>query len=407
MKRWFPACGVFLAALGIHTGVSLALARRIGAPLAELAVYRDGHLYLEIAKSFPLPYSADGPAYLAHAPGFPALIHLASLVAPDWGIAALAVGWASAAGAAAVFYLVCREVGSAPLWPTAFFALANPRWVDVASNPYSEAPAVLWSLACLLALLRGRLVLSVAFLSLASLTRFPAILLGLPVAYHVLVTRGDRSARSVAWLAIPLCVLLLLHFYLVARVPGFGGLLRSHEGAWQTTWTWPFGALVHVGDFWRHRAILGAQLFWLTYPSLAVYGLAVVLGFRRKQRGLWLLPLWVAVVVVFHACLGTRIAAWDWTRFAVLAWAPTVLILWRAVGIPLRGRVLAPALVAASALSLAFARVNVAEVVRFQRGHQPFLEAARARLGSDEPVWVDFEAVRRERMRRSAGESAR
>ena len=58
-------------------------------PFSALSVYFDGHVYLEIAKSFPLPYAPAGRDYVGHAPGYPALIYLFRLLVPasvaNWG----------------------------------------------------------------------------------------------------------------------------------------------------------------------------------------------------------------------------------------------------------------------------------------------------------------------------------
>src|SRR5512139_645341 len=84
--------GLFAFALLVHGAIMQMSARAAGLPLASLGVYFDGHMYLEIARSFPLPYAAEGIAYTGFAPGYPALIYATRLLVP----AALA-GWTSLA----------------------------------------------------------------------------------------------------------------------------------------------------------------------------------------------------------------------------------------------------------------------------------------------------------------------
>ena len=46
-------------ASALHVGVAVAVAARTGIPLQVLGVFFDGHFYLEIARSFPLPYGPE------------------------------------------------------------------------------------------------------------------------------------------------------------------------------------------------------------------------------------------------------------------------------------------------------------------------------------------------------------
>ena len=74
---------LFFAALAFHTLCVWRGAHRAGVDLASLGVYFDGYLYVEIAKSFPLPYASEGRIYLGHAPGYPALIYLIEKILPS------------------------------------------------------------------------------------------------------------------------------------------------------------------------------------------------------------------------------------------------------------------------------------------------------------------------------------
>ena len=380
-------------AFATHALLTLALALREGVPLSSLAVYQDGHLYLEIAKSYPLPYAPEALHYTGQAPGYPGLVYLVHLVTPDawvdWGAAALLASWLSAAAAAGAFFVLCQTLGMRPVWPTLAFVFLNPRWLSQASIASPEPLAECFAIACFAAWLRGRLGWSVALLSLAALCRFPAILLGAPLALGVLVFGNDRRLRVWLTLATPLLVLGLFQLYLAWRVPGFGGIWSEHRVFWEAGFTWPFQML------WRLMGpgfILGPYLFALTYGSVAVYCLAIAVGFRPSERERWVFAVWTLVVVVFHASLTGREGVWHFTRLAILAWPPALLILWRWAGPRLEGApalgLLVIGLLAGSANALLEGRVFV------QHQAQRFLGESIELLGSDEPRWIDFHETR-------------
>ena len=70
--------------------------------MRNLAAFYDGHLYLEIAKSFPLPYPPAALDYAGHAPAYPALVSLLHVVSswahPHWGWLALLASWGPCPG---------------------------------------------------------------------------------------------------------------------------------------------------------------------------------------------------------------------------------------------------------------------------------------------------------------------
>jgi hypothetical protein len=155
-----PLALVVALSLALVVGIGAVGAQRARVPLSSAGAYYDGHLYIEIAKSFPFPYSAKGPDYLGQAPGYPALIALLRAIVPrgvaNWGLLALGATWLPAALSAGAFYLLCLAVGSRPLWPTLQFVLANPRWLVIGSSSHPEALGVLLWIATLLAFARGR-----------------------------------------------------------------------------------------------------------------------------------------------------------------------------------------------------------------------------------------------------------
>jgi hypothetical protein len=385
--------GLAVFAFALEVAIAVFSLRGSAVPLSALGVYHDGHLYLEIARSFPLPYSVDGSSYVGQAPGYPALIYLIRTLTPDvwvnWGMAALLASWIPAALCAPAFYALCGSLGWRPLWPTLIFVVANPRWLSAAATPHTEPLAMLFAILALTAYQRRRLGASMAFLSLAVLTRFPALLLGLPIAFGTLVVRREWSAPRIATLATPLIAFGLLNLYLWARVPGFEGIWAAHQIFWQTHWTWPFASLLQPGQTWSFLS--GTAAFWLTYASVAVYLLSVVLALRPAERERWHLGIWVGVLLLFHVSLGGQIGTWDLTRLAILAWPAAVVALWGAFG--LQARTLPVAMLTMSLLGVGiwFGLGQTRLAVSYQTRAQPYLAPAIERLDADTPEWIDFE----------------
>jgi hypothetical protein len=387
---------VFASAFVFHIVCSLWTSSSGEIRLPELAVFFDGHLYLEIAKSFPLPYSPDGRHYLTHAPGYPAWIAAVhSLLPPttaSWGWAGLLAAWSAAALAAVGFYYVCREAGCPPLLGAALFVVANPRWVSVASTAHAETVAMLFVVLALLGYQRDRLPASVAFLSLAVLARFPAILIGAPLAFGFLVTRSRRDLPAWLWLALPLAALALVNVYLYLRVPDFGGLSAEHAVFWDVGLTWPFAKLLEFAS----PAGWPMSVYGLTYGTLAACVAALGLGWRSRDRASWLLLVWVGVVLIFHASLGGpgRAAAADFSRLVVLAWPAVLLVLWCAVG----NRLPKPAVVVACGL-LAWGSAGLAVHLGAGAVHLQkdafYVPIAIEQLSTDDPLWLDFQPKRR------------
>lgn len=410
--RWL----VFATAFLLHTAMALVAAIAADVPFSNLAVFFDGHLYLEIAKSFPLPYSSAGPHYAGHAPGYPAAIYLLKLIVPDaagnWGLSALVAVFGISAFASVVFYDVCRAMKIPALGGAALFTVANPQWFSLASTAHAEPLAVLFVLLSLRAYLEDDLPFCVLFLSLATLTRFPALLLGIPFAWGTLVARGRRDAKAVLLLGTPILALGLLHTYLSFRIPGFQGIWEAHAVFWAPDFIAPFAGLVAWAKPWLWRWFT----FALTYGTAAVYLLSIVLGLlpgigravelgdsaSARQRGIaWMLAIWVASILFFHVSLAN--SAPHLPRLAILAWPAALLIFGRVAGARVSRRLLVAICVCAALFSGWISQRMAVAAVELQRD-RGYIEEEISLLADDAPSWIDFE--RGERAASSAPSSA-
>jgi len=407
--NWNPlrVCGgLFAFALLVHVGAALWVATRADVPLSQIGVCFDGNLYLEIARSFPLPYSAEGIDYVGQPPGYPALAAFLRIFLPsgwvNWGGVMLIASWIPAALAAPAFYLLGRELGIRSLWPAVLFVVANPRWLATGATAHAESLAMLLVLMSLWAALRDRLGWSVVLLALTGLTRLNLLLLGIPIAAAVLSLRRNWNVRAVLLLSIPLWAIALFALYLRLRFPEHPGILEAHRIHWNFSLTWPFASFFRSGS--NLKLPWSEHLAALSWASAAVYVLAAGLGLRLDRNGR-ILSLWIAVLVLFHASLAGALGVAAFTRLALMAWPAALLILWLAAGRHLPHWA-PPGLCAAFAVvSFVFTVSYASSVVQFQLERREFVRDAARRLDADEPVWFDFHnpAHRRNRRRSVQG----
>lgn len=377
---------VFACALAVSAGTALLAARDLGIPISWLGIYFDGEIYVEIAKSFPAPYADAGRAYLSHAPGYPAAIALLRVLVPsawlDWGWLALLASWVPAAASAGVFHALCRQAGIRALPASFAYLLLYPRWIVMSASPHAEGLAMLFALLCLLAWVRRHLGPAVLWLSLAGLTRYPAFLLLLPLAFGTLVLRRDVRPRSLALLALPLLAFAAWRLYLELGVSGFPGLLEVRNVPFLRSLTWPFAALARGAARWP----FGPQ-YLVTFASLGLFLASIPVGLRAGEADWRILPVWVAVVVLFHASLDRDLFAHAFARLAVLAWPASLLSLWRWRGDRLPAAWLLAACAAVGILGIRDAEQRIYSAVHLG-DRFPWLERHREELvESDEPRW--------------------
>jgi len=385
-----------LAAASLAVAIATAW-RGVGdAPPSTLGAYFDGHLYIDIARSFPLPYAPEGRDYLGHAPLYPALLafaRAATLHALDWGALAVIVSWLSSVACIPAFYALAREAELPPAAATAVFAFANPAWLLLSAAPHAEPLAMLAVLLCLRACLRGEHAASAAWLSLAFLARYPAILLGAALAFDALVVRRRRDPKTFAALAIPLAVFAAYHAYLAWRVPGFRGLWDAHQVQWDAGLALPFSELAKYWSYGNRSSIQ----FPIIYASAALYSLATVAGLRASEWRFASLAVAAGVVAGFHVSLSGEPGVDSFTRLAILAWPPSVLIGFRLAAslgarVPRAAFAAALGLVASGGVWVASQQIRVAIYVQSSRD---WMRPKLGSLDSDVPQWTDFAELHR------------
>lgn len=402
-----PLALVIATAAAFHLILGSVVIGSLGLSRSHLGLFYDGHIYIEIAKSFPLPFGIGARDYMGHAPGFPALIALVRLMTPDawvdWGLAAELASTLPAALCAGAVYLLSRELGLSPLWPALLFVFANPFWSMLSVAAFAEPLALLLSLSSVLSILRGRLGISMVLLTCAGLTRFPMFLLGAPLALHWLVRSADGtgglvervfasvSLKDALWFALPLASFALYNAYLYWRVPDFAGISDSHSIFWVTWLSWPFESLwtgMRPG-VWKSQA-----LYATTYAALAFYIGSVLSGMLLLDRRHWILPLSVAIIVLFHASLAGMTGAWAFGRLTVIAWPFALLTVSKAAPALSRAPLAAVVCVALGICSSIFAAQRIPVAIAGQTRTQPFLPELADKLQSDDPTWIDFRTLR-------------
>ncbi len=377
---------VLSVSLGTSAAIACLAAVEAAIPPSWLGLYFDGEIYLEIAKSFPYPYAGASRPYLSHAPGYPALIALLRVLTPaallNWGWLALLASWIPAAGSAAVFHALCRETGLRPLAPAMVFALLNPTWLLVSASAHAESLAMLFALLSLLAHLRERFGWAIVWLSLAGLTRYPALLLGLPMAIDLLVVRRHAPLRSLALLTVPLASFTAWNLYLKANVSGFSGLFGVRNVPFVESLTWPFSALA-VGAWQWGFSVYNVIVF----ATLAFFLTSVVGGFRTPERRLLILPIWVATLVLLHVSLSPSKLAHAFPRLALLAWPVSTLILWRSALKRVRIEVLLAICAGVAVFGILWAEQRIVRAIHLVNRFPWFESRREALVEIDEPRW--------------------
>ncbi len=402
-----PLASVVVLAVSFHAILGSLAIRSVDVTHSNFALFFDGHLYIEIAKSFPLPFGDGARDYMGQAPGYPALIALVRWLTPDalvdWGLAALIASTLPAALCASAVFVLCLELGIPPLWPSLLFVFANPRWAMVGSSAFAESLAILFALGSVIAILRCRLGASMLLLAAAGLTRFPMFLIGAPLALHWVLWSSNspgspldrlRSAltlRSSLLLALPIASFALYNLYLYWRLPGFEGIADAHSVFWDTHLSWPFQSLM---TGFRPGLWKGWTLYLTTYATLGLYLVSIVAGLFRLERRFWILPVAAAIIVLFHASLAGMTGTWAFGRLTIVAWPFALLSLLCAFPALARPPAAVIACAGLGIYSSIFSLERIPVALSAQARTQPFLPEKARQIQSDQPDWFDFRELR-------------
>lgn len=387
----YRVAAVTAASLAYLAAVAAGIAWVAGIPLPALSLFFDGHLYLEIAKSFPLPYGPGALDYSGYAAGYPAFAYGTKVFLPDtlggWGGAMLLASWLPAALSTGAFWLLCRELGVPALGGALLFLLANPRWVAVSATAHSEPLAMLLVLLALLAHFRGRVLACAVLITLAGFARHPAVMLIAPIGADLLLRR-ERN-RKLLYLTLPVAGQVLVHVYLTARVPGFESVPETLRLFWQPELTWPFAAFFEFP--WGRRIPYDWFLSEVTLASAVFYVLAILAGLRPAERAFRVLPMWVALDVLAHVSMSGGTGVLVFTRLVLLAWPAALLIALRLARDVVPPRTLVAAAIALGVFSTTFAVRYPALVVPWQSRFLPQTIAKRIdSIDHPEPRWESF-----------------
>lgn len=289
--------------------------------LASLTVW-DGTYYVGIAED---GYHADpdyGPDY-AFYPGFPLALKATSLMTlGDTNLAAVLVGNAAFLVALIALYALSvrhltPERAVLSLW---FLSLA-PGAIAFALS-YSDSLFLLLAVCAFLAMETRHPWLAGGALALATLTRVPGILLGLPLLMLLVERDGLRPTR--AWLPLLLAPLVLVAFYgylwwltgdplAAVSAQSFWSLEEAADPAGAVT-----AAATDTTDHGNENLTLGLAPSWIValwVGTLAFYAfLFVFFRHDRIRPAYWVVSV-LSVATVFLS--GTLMST---PRFLAVAW---------------------------------------------------------------------------------------
>jgi len=313
-------------AIAARAAFLAAGASALGVDWRDLALRYDGHVYLQVAKTFPALYVSDAGAYLTTwFPLYPLLIRVAGLATGDLRTAALAISLAAAAGCVLLFRRLAGHFSRRPGLLAALFIFFPPMWLVTGSLAFVEPVFLCAVLAAALAAVEDRPLLAAAAGAAAMLSQKSGFLVPLIAGLIVWERRGRLDARWLLALAVPALAQAGLQAYLW-RVYGdplinvkatratFGGSLFAI----------PFSAFLRgiftpsvFGGAWRRAAVGAGGLAYLVIAAAA---------WRRRSPAERPLLIWLGAVIAFHFSLDGYWAFHSLPRFLLMG-APAALLL--------------------------------------------------------------------------------
>lgn len=292
-------------------------------------IYRawDGPNYLTVARTgyqIPDGYALLGYVYvksyyLVHLPGYPALIRLFSFL--GYQHAMLFVSILCSAGAAILFYRLCRDTWHLPqpLFLATVFLFFPPRWLYFRSTGSTEAAYLLFTLAAITLFEKDRIAWASVLAALATITRVPGLLIA---AAFGLILLQRKQWRSLPWLLLPPAVLSGYFLFCWSQTGNFFQYLAGHgdkAGSFR-----PFGFLprlfelgaVHQVEYFILLAfvygigISRIRKFETIFVYSALQFLLHVNVSTEEWPRYWLVMAPFALVVGFHDIWETREAKW-------------------------------------------------------------------------------------------------
>jgi hypothetical protein len=284
----FPSAAValalFLGGIGIRIAALAVACRATGLSVERLALYFDGHEYITIAQSFPLPYGPDLWLETAWLPGYPLAIALAFQIVGNYAVAALLVSVLASSTAAPLLFALAR--GRPGAIPAALLMMIGPTmWLTASSLPHSESLFLPLFLATVLLGRRGRFAAALVTGILTAATRHTGVFLT-PILLVQCWQRGERRPLMLAACALPTLVLPLLNLYLHTRIPGYPGVLAVPAIiAGGRPFGIPFRTLLE-GVAWAPLNPWGTAMNVISLVAVAV-GLVVVLWQQEFDFAAW------------------------------------------------------------------------------------------------------------------------
>jgi hypothetical protein len=271
--------GLLIAGVAVRITALVFAMEVTGLPAERLALYFDGHEYITIAQSFPLPYGPDLWLETNWLPGYPLAIAIAFPVIGNYGLAALLVSILASAAAAPLLLALARgRPGAVPA--AILLTVGPPIWLIASSFPHSESLFLPLFLATVLLGRQGRFSAAIVTGVLAAATRQVGVFLT-PILLVQRWERGERRLLALAACALPALVLPLLELYFHTRIPGYLGLLSVHAffSGGSSFFGVPFRALLQVFVF----AALNPWGTALNVVSLVAVGIGLIVALWHRE----------------------------------------------------------------------------------------------------------------------------
>jgi 4-amino-4-deoxy-L-arabinose transferase-like glycosyltransferase len=283
----------------------------------------DGHLYMLVARTMPLPYAGAHeifplipyPAYITcWFPGYPTLIATFHWIVGDLRLAAMLAPLATGLVTTLIVRRIAAIVGERPVLTGLVFAVCPIGWVLSSSLALCDSLFAALTAAMVLAVLRKRIWMAVGFAGAALLTQKAGVLappLGAVLVFRNLYSRRDWLRASRFLLAFAALAGLQLYLWWLFGDPLINfktaeSLFGFSDGRLGLTWP---GIPFVEGFLNPHPITVGKRL--TTAATLAFYllaaGIAAVKLVRHREHRFryFALLVWIMYPLLFFGSLNT------------------------------------------------------------------------------------------------------